>query len=86
MPGGDGTGPFGAGGRWNCRRGFGIGLGFGRRYGRGYGRGYPASVQTRFQTAGASGGDEAGELRAYADELSAELDGVKKRIAELEKD
>ena len=38
MPGGDGTGPWWAGGRWGCRRGFGPG--FGRGFGRGFGPGF----------------------------------------------
>ncbi len=68
MPGGDGNGPVWAYGTWNCRRGF-------RRPMRvcpGYGRTIAANQ------------DQVGSLRAYADELSTELENVKKRIGELE--
>jgi len=65
MPGGDGTGPWWAQGRWNCWRG---------RMGRGFGRGfspYPVMQPTKE------------ELKAYAEELKAELSVVEKRIKEV---
>jgi len=83
MPGGDGNGPRWAQGGWNCRRGFGRGLGFGRMYGSGFGRGYLAFGQ--FQNKETSSEEEANELRSYSKELAAELEDVKKRIAQLEK-
>ena len=80
MPYGDGTGPLWGQGRWNCRRGmgFGRGYGFGMGFGRGFGAAYPISPQI-------PKGDELNELKFYADELKAELEEVKKRIATLEK-
>ncbi|MBU0527324.1 DUF5320 domain-containing protein [Candidatus Micrarchaeota archaeon] len=66
MPGGDGTGPRWACGRWNCRKG----IGFGRR--GCFGRNIRSSQ------------DELGDLKTYATELKAELEGVSKRIGELE--
>lgn len=76
MPYGDGTGPGWGQGRWNCRRGFGRGMrmGFGRGYGFGMGYARPAQVP---------GENEISELKSYAAELKAELEGVNKRIAEL---
>lgn len=71
MPGGDGTGPAWAQGRWNCRRGFGRGMGMGFARRGGFGRSASSSQ------------DELGELKAYANELKAELEGVNKRIAAL---
>jgi hypothetical protein len=73
MPDGDGTGPRWACGRWNCRRGSRMGLGgmgFGRR--GGFGRNVSSSQ------------DELGDLKTYATELKSELEGVNKRIGELE--
>lgn len=80
MPGGDGTGPSWAFGRWNCRRGFGMGMRFGRwsGFGRGFGAGYNVAVQP-------SKDDEISELRSYANELKAEMEEVGKRISALEK-
>ncbi|MBN1169657.1 DUF5320 domain-containing protein [Candidatus Micrarchaeota archaeon] len=82
MPAGDGTGPFWGQGRWNCRRGYGrgMGMGFGRGggFGRGFWAGYPAGIQP-------AKNDEIKELKSYADELGAELEEVRKRIATLEK-
>jgi len=91
MPGGDGTGPWWAQGRWSCQRGRGwSGSGSGRGYGRGFGRGYgmayaagtPATYQPAPQT---SKEDELSELKSYAAELKDELEEVKKRMAALEK-
>lgn len=77
MPGGDGTGPGWAQGRWNCRKGFrGQGRGFGRGPGRGFGfqGAYTPSKEEEIQ-----------ELSAYADELTNELEQIKKRLSELKK-
>ena len=73
MPFGDGTGPWWAQGRWNCRRGFGrgMGIGFGRRF-------QGAAIANNV-----SREEEASELKAYAEMLKAELEEVKKRIANL---
>jgi len=82
MPGGDGTGPWWSLGRWNCRRGFGrgMGIGFGRRggFGRGFGAGYQVAAPLSRE-------DDLSELKSYANELKAELEAVKKRIASLGK-
>lgn len=91
MPFGDGTGPRGVGPRTGrgmgvCPgSGFGPGIGFcrGRGLGRGFGRGYFA--------AGFKGGqqitkeEQLSELKAYETRLSAELEGIKKRLSDLEK-
>lgn len=78
MPFGDGTGPRWGQGRWNCRGGFGRGMGFGRGYGFGRGFGFISAYQVPRE-------EELNELRIYADELRAELEEVKKRMAALEK-
>ena len=81
MPGGNGTGPWWAYGRWNCRRGFGRGWGLGR--GSGFGRGYMAVPFN--QAPQISKESEISELKYYANELKSELEEVKKRILDLEK-
>lgn len=88
MPGGDGRGPWWAQGRWKCwYGGRGLGRGYGRGFGRGYGRGYWAAPQgAGYQPPSpVSRGEELSDLKAYADELKAEFEEVKKRIAALEK-
>lgn len=54
---------------WRCRRGFGRPMGFGPR-----GRYYDAQS-----------GDEISQLKAYAGDLSKELEEVKRRISTMEK-
>lgn len=73
MPGGDGTGPWWSSGNWTCRgrRGMGFGMGAGRGMGR------------RFVTQAPSKENELKMLEDYLKGLEAELDEVKKRIAEL---
>lgn len=99
MPGGDGTGPMGAGPMTGGGRGFcGVGnsvrrfFGFGRGpWGGGFGRGRRGG----FYTGGSSwrarfGGqtidrqEEMGLLKEHAELLSQELEDVRKRIAGLE--
>jgi len=92
MPGGDGRGPLWGQGRWNCRRGLGIGFGrgYGRGFGQGYGRGYgffgsaysemPQSTNIPQPTKD----EEISELRSYANELKTELDEIKRKIKERE--
>ncbi len=81
MPNGDGTGPYGAGRGWGCR-GW-RGRGFGCRYGGGFGGGYGRGMWMGAYPVGAQPGpaEDAESLKAYARELEAELEAVKKRIA-----
>ena len=88
MPGGDGTGPWWAHGRWSCwNRGRGFGRGYGRGLGRGYGAGYRAVPQgASYQPVPqVSREEELNDLKAYADGLKAELEEIKKKIAALGK-
>jgi hypothetical protein len=83
MPGGDGTGPWWGGGNWRCFRGA---RGFpGAGFGRGFGwraRFWPQYPENSPQQAQ---GDELAQLKAYSEELKAELAEASKRISELEK-
>lgn len=89
MPFGDGTGPLGTGapgrglgpcgrammgGRWFGRRGLGLGWGRGG-FAQGYGPGGAA----------ASPEEEKGWLRQQAEWLKGQLEGVTRRLDELEK-
>jgi hypothetical protein len=87
MPWGDGTGPWGAQGRWNCWRG----RRFGRGAGRGYGRFFGGPAYTAFQQPPAYAAarqhtkeEEVAELKTYAAELKAELNNIERRLKELE--
>ena len=95
MPGGNGTGPWWAGGNWMCRLGFGSGFrrGFGGGYGRGMGRGfgmgfgrgaYSTAQNQYYGQPRVSQEQEKSELKEYVMELEAELKETKKRISELE--
>ena len=72
MPQGDGTGPFWAQGKWNCRRG--MGRGEGRSPGRGFGR---------FR--GEQAEEDLDSLKCYAENLKSELELVLKKISSMEK-
>lgn len=85
MPYGDGTGPWRAQGKWRCRRpGFGRGyeVGFGPGYGRGFGRGMGRAYAYAVQEPQARESDISG-LEAYAKDLEAELNEVKKRLRDI---
>ncbi|MFH1394132.1 MAG: DUF5320 domain-containing protein [Candidatus Micrarchaeota archaeon] len=71
MPRGDGTGPWWAQGRWNCRKGMGKGMGAGRGMGKGF-----AQMEGEYELNG---------LKCYAKNLKSELDQALKRIASMEK-
>ena len=98
MPGFDRTGPMGQGpmtgrGLGNCGAGRGVsqggavygrGRGFGFGQGRGFGFG-PAAARG-YAPAQPAAQDEASWLRNQADALEAELQGIKARLSELDRD
>lgn len=96
MPGGDGQGPWWAGGNWMCGRGFGrgYGRGMGRGFGMGFGRGgywaaqgygyTPYQQNTPYTPSAPSKEEEKTELKEYVAELEAELEEVKRRLSEIE--
>jgi len=90
MPGGDRTGPLGAGARTGRGLGFcsgysqpGFGFGFG--FGRGAGRGW----RHRFFAAGVPGGvaptpeQETADLKSQVDWLTSQLEAIQKRLEQL---
>lgn len=101
MPARDGTGPQGYGpltgrgmgncvGNWNHtvpRRGFGFGRGrgYGAGYGLGYGRRYNYPPAYAYGQSEVVRQEETQMLRAVAEDLTAELEAINKRLSILEK-
>ncbi|QTL97094.1 hypothetical protein GM661_03425 [Iocasia frigidifontis] len=99
MPAGDRTGPQGYGpltgrGMGNCvgswcpvpRRGFGVGVGRGRGYGAGYGPGYGRRYHypAYDEQSKVLHQEEYQMLKAMAEDLTAELEAINKRLNILE--
>ena len=74
MPWGDGTGPWWAQGKWRCRR---------PGYGMGPGRGY--AMRRAYYDQPQERDSDATELEAYAKELEAEFEQVKRRLKEMKR-
>lgn len=95
MPGFDRTGPMGqgpmtGGGFGQCGGARRVAQGWGQGLGRGRGRGRRFAGQAGYygpvwQQVNAASYDEAGDLKARADELKSELEAITARLEALEK-
>jgi len=86
MPYGDGSGPWWGARGWSCPRGMGHGRGAGRGFGRGWGFQSGAWSSGAYPNPGSSKEQELSELEAILGSCQAEIESIKRRIAQLKGD